>query len=564
MQYLPSDPYSQNRPVDNGPGAALAGIGNVFGDPMQNALQQQKQALTAREIAGQGQLGSIFAQSGALSPSVDAAAVANGVTPEQIFAAHGAAFLNGGLNSAVGNNALAAAGKYPSSPASQQAAEQAKMAETTQAASIAAAAQLRTAGLEPVQITNPDGSTGWTTKAAIAQGQAPTGAQPLISPDMVKGAILAHGVLPQPGGAAPAPMTDDQRALAMPAETQPKFQVTGEDAYGNKVYGYPPAPPAAGAAPAPAPGSPTSPIASPADASAAMNLHGDDFLKTLDPQIAGQVQSIIEGRTPYPTGMLLKTPYGQKLAAFVTQADPSFEAGNATARVKARADFGTGGPNGVAGTITAGNSALKHLGALSDLIPGLNNYNSAIPGTTIVNGIKNAVNSTDSNGAQLGQYNDINGRLAEEMTKFYRGTGGTEADVARDMANISPNMTPTQLNAGVAALTKLAQGKIDTLQSRWHNVMGPQVADYPIVDAQAQHAIDTVMARAGGQTGGVANPPNIPTLPGVTPPAPQGAFDGPVTPVGTVKQGKGGVSYIRLPGGEYDNSSWKALPSGGK
>ena len=621
MQYLPSDPWSQaNQRVDTGPGAALAGIGNVFGDPLQNALQQQKQALTAREIAGQGQLGQLFAHPGAIDNSTAAAAIANGMTPDAVGQALRLTNnLNGGVDSDLAARAATGIGAYNSTPLSQQRAEAAKMAETTQASQIAAQAQLRTAGLDPVQIVNPDGSVGWTTKAAIATGGAPKGATPLISPDMVKGALAGHNLLPQPGGgavapqaapdaapaapvaapapqsapfdpssptasiagllgsampqpAAPAPsgvvsappapdpstgaptgdaMSDDQKQFLgiSPAPVAPKFQVTGEDAFGNKVYGYPPSPPAAGAAPAAA-----SPVATPGEQAQALNLHGADFLQTLDPQTAGQVQSIIDGRTPYPTGMLLKTPYGQKLAAFVTQADPSFEAGNATARVKARQDFTAGGPNSVAGTILAGNTALSHMGAQSDQVAGLGNYNAPF-GATIVNGVKNAVNSTGAAGAPLATFNAINGRLAEEMTKFYRGTGGTEADVERDMANISPNMTPTQLNAGLAALAKLTQGKLDALQARWHNAMGPMVPDFPITTPEAQHAMDTVMGRAGGAQGGVANPPAIPTLPGVTAPREAPAFAPSGPKVGDVVKGhvyKGGDPGVK--------ESWQKVP----
>lgn len=554
--------------MDNGPGAALSGIGNVFGDPMQNALQQQKQALTAREIAGQGQLGSLFAHPGAIDNPTAAAAIANGVSPEtlgQVFRLTNN--LNGGVDSDLAARAATGIGAYNNTPLSQQRAEQAHMAETSQAANIAAASQLRTAGLEPVQITNPDGSTGWTTKAAIATGAAPKGAQPLISPDMVKGAIESHNLLPQPGAApgAPAPdgsgMTDDQRSLVFGQDAQPKFQVIGENAYGAKIYGYPPAPPVAGAAPA-AP----SAVATPEQQVQAMNLHGNDFLNTLDPQMRGQVQSIIEGRTPYPTGMLLKMPYGQQLAAYVTQADPSFESGNATARVKARQDFETGGPNSVAGTILAGNTALAHLGSLSDQVAGLGNSNAPF-GATLLNGVQNAVKGTGAAGEPLAKFNAINGRLAEEMTKFYRGTGGTESDVARDLANISPNMSPTQLNAGLAAMAKLTQGKLDALQARWKTAMGPMVPDFNISTPEAQNAMKTVMSRAGGAQGGLASPPAIPTLPSVVgaPSQHTGAFED-MPKVGQVIPGKGGKSYVfkGVPpgGGDWHNPDYFSLVPG--
>ena len=103
----------------------------------------------------------------------------------------------------------------------------------------------------------------------------------------------------------------------------------------------------------------------------AMNSHGEDFISLLDPATATQVKAIIEGRAPYPTGMMLKTPYGQKLAQFVTQADPTFESANSTARAKVQADYSTGT---LAKTNNALNTAIGHIKELNDTVDALGNY----------------------------------------------------------------------------------------------------------------------------------------------------------------------------------------------
>lgn len=555
MQYLQSDPYAQSGTIDNGPGRALAGIGNVFGDPMTNALNAQKQALTAREIAGQGQLGALFAHPGAIDNATGAAAIANGIDPDKVAAAIQLTNnLNGGVDSDLAARAATGSNHYTSTPLFQNRAEAAQTQRTQQAADIAAASQLRTAGLEPVQITNPDGSTGWTTKAAIAQGQAPAGAQPLISPDMVKGAILSHGVLPQPGGGAPAPMSDDQRALAMPADAAPKFQVVGEDAFGNKQYGYPPAPPAPGAAPAP-PAADASAIPG-----AAMNLHGKEFLATIDPQMAGQVQGIIEGRIPYPSGMLLKTPYGQKLATFVTQADPTFNASDFAVRQKTRQAFATG-PQGQA--ISAAGAALGHLGDLINAVPAVGGANTSIPGNDAFNAARNALKGGAA-AAPLVAYNQVNKRLNGELEKYYTATGGTKDERASGEALQSPNLSPDEIYASAIMLADNLLGKSSQYRTQYDQQMGPMAPPLPQWSPQAQATLTKIqqMKDNHAQTGSYMG---VPTLPGVTPPAQQPInATGPVTPVGQVKVGKGGVFYIRLPGDEYDTNSWKAVPGGGK
>ena len=267
----------------------------------------------------------------------------------------------------------------------------------------------------------------------------------------------------------------------------------GEDHYGGKIYGT-----MKNGVPTPLQQQPDQGAAS---APANPNLHGEEFLQTLDPGMAGQVRSIIEGRTPYPTGMLLKTPYGERLSTYVTQADPTFEAGNATARVAARKEFLSGGPSSPAGVITAGNTALQHLGDLSDAAEQLGNYNTTIPGNNLLNAGKNALMAGD-NAVPLARFNNTVAKYVDEATKFYRGAGGTEADIQRDIKNLSPNMSPSELRAAIDQSATLMQGKINALQDRWRKAMGPMVPDIPIVQPESQAALSRIQQRA--QPGGPA------------------------------------------------------------
>jgi hypothetical protein len=61
------------------------------------------------------------------------------------------------------------------------------------------------------------------------------------------------------------------------------------------------------------------------------------------------------------------------LATYANAGDPDFDATNYAARQKARNEFTSGGPNSMAGTITAGNTALLHLGGAYRKIDALGN-----------------------------------------------------------------------------------------------------------------------------------------------------------------------------------------------
>lgn len=262
------------------------------------------------------------------------------------------------------------------------------------------------------------------------------------------------------------------------------FGIIGEDQFGNKQYGF--TDKTTGEVTPYRP-----PTGAPGAFSQNLDLHGDDFMKTLNPQIAGQVRAIVEGRAPYPTGMLLRTPYGQQLAAMVTQADPTFESGNSTARVAARKEFESGGPNSVAGTITSGNAAIKHLGELSDDAEALGNR--PFPAWNMV---ANAF-ETQTGHPQATNFNNTVGRFGEEATKFYRGIGGSEADVQRDIANLGQNMSPDQIRGGIQKQANLMRDKIVAYQDRWHKVMGPLVPDFPIIDPSTQNVLNKLDKRAG-------------------------------------------------------------------
>jgi hypothetical protein len=158
---------------------------------------------------------------------------------------------------------------------------------------------------------------------------------------------------------------------------------------------------------------------------------GKDLLTSMeksDPATAAQVKAIIEGRTAYPTGSRLN-PVQQRVKELVTLVDPTFETGNSGARMKVRNEFLAGGPNTPAGQITAGNTAIQHLGHLLDASDKLGGASDWGPLNSTLNDVNVAIKGR-SNDTGLVTYNNALGRFAEEATKFYRGVGGTEADIS--------------------------------------------------------------------------------------------------------------------------------------
>jgi hypothetical protein len=244
-----------------------------------------------------------------------------------------------------------------------------------------------------------------------------------------------------------------------------------------------------------------------------LDLHGEDYLKTLAPEKAGIVRQIVEGRSEFPSGFIMKTPYGQWLSQAVAQAEPGFTAADFNMRKAVVKEWNAGGPNSPAGILTAGNTAIQHLGKLSDAAEKLENWS----GWGALNGPLNWATLKEreiSQDPRVSNFDSIRNKYIEEATKFYRGTGGTEADLQRDIQSLNAAQSPEQLRQAVATQSELMQSKINALQDRWtkaNTLHDGRVIEspFPIVQKQSQSAIDKIKSRedatgsapaSGGQT----------------------------------------------------------------
>jgi hypothetical protein len=244
-------------------------------------------------------------------------------------------------------------------------------------------------------------------------------------------------------------------------------------------------------------------------------LHGEDFLKTLPNDRAGTVRAIVEGREPFPSGFIMKTPYGQWLSQAVSQAEPGFNAANWNMRNAVYKEWNAGGPNSPAGTLTAGNTAIQHLGHLSDAAEKLENWS----GWGMLNGPLNWATMKERNIAQdprVSNFDSIRNKYIEEATKFYRGTGGNESDLQRDIASLNAAQSPEQLRQAIGTQSELMQSKINALQDRWTHANtlydGRTISPpFPIVQKESQSAIDKIKGResATGSTPVAGNAPAV-------------------------------------------------------
>lgn len=215
---------------------------------------------------------------------------------------------------------------------------------------------------------------------------------------------------------------------------------------------------------------------------------GDAYLQSLDGQTAAQVKALADGRMAFPTGTALKSPYWQGMIGAVSQYDPSFDAINYNARSGTRKAFTSGKE---AQTVNALNTAAEHLGTLSDYADALHNT-SFQPLNALKNGIANMTGDP-----RIARFNTTKKAAADEVTKVWRASGGSEADIKEAMKNFDGAQSPEQLQAAIGTVVQLIGGKLSALQDQYKQGMGTERNAKALVSPEARRAYEKVLNRAG-------------------------------------------------------------------
>jgi hypothetical protein len=212
---------------------------------------------------------------------------------------------------------------------------------------------------------------------------------------------------------------------------------------------------------------------------------GEALLGSLNPQVSAQVKALAEGRMQFPAGQALKSPYWQQMLSLVSRYDPTFDAVNYSARSKTRADFTSGK---AAQNLNAFNTVLGHLDSLVQAGTALNN--TSYP---LLNKVENTY--LDATGDPRPKAFDANKKaVVDELTRAWRGSGGSEGDIKSWSEAISNTSSPEQL-AGVShQIAELLRSKIDAMGEQYNQGMGTTKDGIQLLTPHAQQ----VLTRLGG------------------------------------------------------------------
>ena len=270
----------------------------------------------------------------------------------------------------------------------------------------------------------------------------------------------------------------------------------------------------------------------------------EDFFTNLqqsDPRTAATVKGLADYEVN-PASLSIRGGHREQLIGLTRMYDPTYDQTLYNAKQRAVTEFFAGGPMSPAGTLTAGNTAILHLGELDDMVdqlrgqPGTVNAladavsRSGLPWVSYAaNAMRNSAVQGTPQGAALQSFITARQRFTEEVTKFYSGSQGSEQERDRAIAILDAAKSPEELHAAVKTDVALMRDKIQQLQGRLMGAMGPQAwksavlrdPNLVITYKNSRDTIDRVFNKdAQRQLGG----------PGAAPAAPAAAAPAPAAP----------------------------------
>jgi hypothetical protein len=222
------------------------------------------------------------------------------------------------------------------------------------------------------------------------------------------------------------------------------------------------------------------------------DLHGKDYLGTLPAGVASTVQGIAEGRIPI-TSLSTKGGHREAMLERVTQYDPKFNAATYQQRSKVQQDFTSGQ---AARNVTAINTAIGHLGSMSDLGDALQNGS-----TQAINAAVNAVSSQFGR-PEVNNYDLAKTAVGDEMMRVFRQVGASQQEADAWKQKFSSANSPEKIKGAVKTAVELLQSRIDALDDQWKRGMGTDEGYPNLLSPKSQAVLARVAPKAAAAAGG--------------------------------------------------------------
>lgn len=228
------------------------------------------------------------------------------------------------------------------------------------------------------------------------------------------------------------------------------------------------------------------------------DLHGEDFLKTLNPTLAARVKQIATGNEPLPTGRAAMSGPGALLANAVYQYDPQYTPLLAQKRREMLSDYTK--TSGAGGNILALQTFIHHADLYQETADALAN-GTFKPGNAAWNAVKETFGKAPPVQADL-----VAQFLAGETAKVAgENTGGAVNEI---LSRLKSSNSPEQIRAAGQSLMGIAAGRLIPHKERIADahleglvppLVGPSERE---ILARRGFDVNTLKPAAAGGTGG--------------------------------------------------------------
>jgi hypothetical protein len=163
---------------------------------------------------------------------------------------------------------------------------------------------------------------------------------------------------------------------------------------------------------------------------------------------------------------------------------------NYNARAKTRADFTSGKS---AQSINALNTVIGHLQSLQEAGDALDNSN-----WPLVNSVRN-FGRNEMGDPRIKDFDTTKKAVVDELTRVWRGSGGSEGDIKTWSDQINSANSPDQLHSVVGKIGDLLESKINALAETYKQGMGTTADPIQFVTPQSQAALDKMRGTVAPQ-----------------------------------------------------------------
>lgn len=238
-------------------------------------------------------------------------------------------------------------------------------------------------------------------------------------------------------------------------------------------------------------------------------LTGEDYLATIPTARANIVRNILAGGMPLPKiSSRSNDALSNTVVQDVAMAEPDFNSSVWTARNALYKDMSQGKGSQQIQNL---NQMLQHAAGMQQATDSLGNMDT---GQAWPNAIRNTLRTLPVVGdpkvaARINSARENANALGSEQAAVMQGGAPHETEIRGYQSLYDPNQGPTAMSGSLGKAAQLAYSRLDNIQQKWANTMGPVAGvdptkvgfKFPIIAPQTQKAIDALKSRYDMETG---------------------------------------------------------------